>query len=63
MMVTDDALQDEHQVLAAKALLYREHLPDHIKKVHFTSDGAGYYMSKLHRTIICIGSLGRVLEN
>ena len=52
MMVTDDTLQDEKQVLAAKALLYREHLPEHVKKVHFVSDGAGCYKSKLHRTIM-----------
>ena len=41
MMVTDDVLQDENQVIAAKTLLYQEHLPDDIKKVHFVSDGAG----------------------
>ena len=52
MMVTDDTFQDEQQVLAAKALLYREHLPEHIKKAHFVSDGAGCYKSKLHRTIM-----------
>ena len=51
MMVTDDTLQDENQVIAGKKLLYKEHLPEHIKKVHFVSDGAGCYKSKLHRTI------------
>ena len=51
MMVTDDSLQDKQQVIAAKRILYKEHLPDHIKKVHFTSDGAGCFKSKLHRCI------------
>ena len=51
MMVTDDTLQDENQVIAGKTLLYEEHLPEHITKVHFVSDGAGCYKSKLHRTI------------
>ena len=51
MMVTDDTLQDENQVIAAKTLLYTEHLADHIKKVHFVSDGAGCFKSKLHRAI------------
>ena len=52
MMVTDDTLQDENQVIAAKTLLYKEHLPDHIKKVHFVSDGAGCFKSKLHRAAV-----------
>ena len=51
MMVTDDTLQDENQVIAAKKLLYKEHLPDNIKKVHFVSDGAGCFKSKLHRAV------------
>ena len=51
MMVTDDTLQDENQVIAAKTLLYKEQLPDHVKKVHFVSDGAGCFKSKLHRAV------------
>ena len=51
MMVTDDTLQDENQVIAAKTLLYKEHLADHIKKVHFVLDGAGCFKSKLHRAV------------
>ena len=63
MMVTDDTFQDEQQVLAAKALLYREHLPEHIKKVHLVSDGAGCYKSKLHRTImLCWESWTGIVE-
>ena len=51
MMTTDDTLQDEAQVISAKAELYRHHLPEGIKKVHFTADGAGCFRSRLHRAV------------
>ena len=31
MVVTDDVLQDEHEVACAKAQMYNNHLPGHIK--------------------------------
>jgi hypothetical protein len=51
MMFTDDGLQDDWQIACAKHTIYSEHLPSHIKKVLFTSDGAGCFKSKLHRAI------------
>jgi hypothetical protein len=51
MMFTDDGLQDDWQIACAKHTLYTEHLPPQIKKVLFTSDGAGCFKSKLHRAI------------
>jgi hypothetical protein len=49
MMVTDDSLQDEHEVACAKAMLYSQYLPEHITKVRFVSDGAGCFKSQYHR--------------
>ena len=49
MMMTDNSLQDDHAVAAAKVIVYKECLPDHIKRVFFSSDGAGNYKSKLHQ--------------
>jgi hypothetical protein len=49
MMVTDDTLQDEHEVACAKAMLYSQYLPEHITKVRFVSDGAGCFKSQFHR--------------
>ena len=46
-MFTDDTTQNANSVLSAKAYLYNELLPDHIKFVHFRSDGAGCYSSNL----------------
>jgi hypothetical protein len=51
MMVTDDCLQDDWGVACAKSVLYKEYLPEHIKKVHFISDGAGCFKSQLHRAL------------
>lgn len=51
MMFTDDSLQDEIEVICAKALLYTQFLPSWIDKVHFRADGAGCFSSKLHRAI------------
>jgi hypothetical protein len=51
MMFTDDGLQDDWQIACAKHTIYTDHLPSHIKKVLFTSDGAGCFKSKLHRAI------------
>jgi hypothetical protein len=52
MMVTDDTLQDEHGVACAKAIVYKNYLPKHIKKVRFVSDGAGCFKSKYHRALM-----------
>jgi hypothetical protein len=49
MMVTDDGLQDEWEVACAKKVVYTDYLPDHVKKVHFVSDGAGCFKSQFHR--------------
>lgn len=49
MMVTDDCLQDEHEVACAKNTVYKKYLPDHVTKVRFTSDGAGCFKSQFHR--------------
>ena len=51
MMFTDDGLQDDWQIACAKHTIYNDHLPSQIKKVLFTSDGAGCFKSKLHRAI------------
>jgi hypothetical protein len=48
-MVTDDSLTDAWEVACAKATVYEEFLPDHVKKVRFWSDGAGCFKSKTHR--------------
>ena len=48
MILTDDSLQDDHAVVAAKAIIYTSCLPDNVKFVKFSSDGAGNYKSKLH---------------
>jgi hypothetical protein len=50
MMVTDDALQDEHEVACAKSIIYKQYLPPHVRKVRFTSDGAGCFKSQFHRS-------------
>jgi hypothetical protein len=50
-MFTDDGLQDDWQIACAKHTIYTDHLPSQIKKVLFTSDGAGCFKSKLHRAI------------
>jgi hypothetical protein len=49
MMVTDDCLQDEHEVACAKKTIYEKYLPPHVKKVCFTADGAGCFKSQYHR--------------
>jgi hypothetical protein len=51
MMFTDDGLQDAWQIACTKYTIYTDHLPSQIKKVMFTSDGAGCFKSKLHRAI------------
>jgi hypothetical protein len=48
-MVTDDSLTDAWEVACAKAMVYEEFLPDHVKKVRFWTDGAGCFKSKTHR--------------
>jgi hypothetical protein len=57
LMMTDDNKQDEGQVVCAKAHLHNNHLPEHIKRVHFRTDGAGCFRSALHRAIQPIWSL------
>jgi hypothetical protein len=49
MMVTEDALQDKHEVACAKAVLYSQYLPEHITKVWFVLDGAGCFKSQFHQ--------------
>ena len=51
MAVSDDTLQDETQVICAKAYVYRNHMPEHINKVWYRSDGAGCFSSKLNRVV------------
>ena len=51
LMVTDDTLQDEWEVICAKHHIYMHELPAHVTHVHFRSDGAGCFRSKLHRSI------------
>jgi hypothetical protein len=53
MMVTDDCLQDKHEVACAKKTVYQQYLPPHVKKVCFTADGAGYFESQYHRAFQC----------
>lgn len=50
-MVTNDVLQDEHEVACAKKIIYSEYLPNNIKYVLFVSDGAGCFKSQYHRAL------------
>jgi len=51
MMVTNDGIQDDWAVACAKSYIYKNCLPDHVKKSNFVADGAGCFKSKLHRAI------------
>lgn len=46
-LFTNDCTQDSTSVNAAKAYLYSELLPAHVKHVHFRSDGAGCFSCNL----------------
>jgi hypothetical protein len=50
-MVSDDSVQDEWEVMCAKSDIYTKHLPKHIEKVWFQSDGAGCFSSQLNRIV------------
>jgi hypothetical protein len=52
ILFTDDTYQDEWGVATAKLYLYKNCLPSQIDTVYFTSDGAGYFKSKLHKAIM-----------
>ena len=48
-MVSDDTIQDEWEVMCAKADIYANHLDQRISKVWFQADGAGCFSSQLNR--------------
>jgi hypothetical protein len=51
MMVTDDVVQDKHEVACAKAVVYKRYFPEHVAKIRFFFDGAGCFKSQLNRAL------------
>lgn len=51
MMLTDDTLQDEHEVACTKAEVYENHLPDRVSHVIFCTDRASCFQSLYHQAI------------
>ena len=49
--VSDDKLQDATFVISAKYEMYTNHLPEHIQKVKFRTDGAANLISTIHNLV------------
>lgn len=51
MLLTDDGLLDEWAIINSKYKVHTKHLPSHVRRVHFHSDGSAWFNSTLQRAV------------